>query len=152
MADISPAVAPAAHPDAQAGVAPMRVVVIDADARTRDSLAGLLEVRDRFQVVGRAGQAAEAARLVDELKPDVVLVDPRLPELDGGAALIRVIRARNRNVVILAVGWTPQLEHDLVAAGADAFVRKTFRPSELADAIGRCLAACSPDRRDPAPA
>jgi DNA-binding NarL/FixJ family response regulator len=152
MGDITPAVAPAAISDSEAGVVPVRVVVVDADARTRDSLAGLLEVRDRFQVVGRAGHAAEAARLVDAHRPDVVLVDPRLPELDGGAALIRLIRANHRNVVILAVGWTPQLEHDLVAAGADAFVRKTFRPSELADAIGRCLAACGPDRRDPAPA
>jgi two-component system, NarL family, response regulator DevR len=141
MADITPAGPPAAISGAEPPAAPLRVLVVDADARTRDSLAGLLEVRGRFRVVGRSGHVAEAAMLARDRMPDVVLIDPRLPELDGGAALIRAIRQANPALVILAVGWAPQLEHDLVAAGADAFVRKTFRPSELADAIGRCVAA-----------
>jgi DNA-binding NarL/FixJ family response regulator len=123
------------------------VLVVDADSRTRDSLAGLLEVRGRFQVVGRAGDGTEAEAMVRDRNPDIVVMDPRLPEVDGGLTLIRTLRSRHPEVVILAVGWGPDLEHDLLAAGASSFVRKTFRPAELAEAIGRCF---GPDA-DPAP-
>ena len=65
---------------------PLRVLVVDADDRVRESLAGLLAIGDRVLVVGSAGQAATALALVREHRPDVVVVDPRLPEVDGGLA------------------------------------------------------------------
>jgi DNA-binding NarL/FixJ family response regulator len=119
----------------------LRLVVVDADDRTRESVVGLLGIRERFRVVGSAGHLGAAIRLVEELHPDVVIMDPRLPEVSGGVALIRAIRGIDPGVRILAVGWSPDLEHDTLEAGADGFVRKTFRPAELAEAITRCMEA-----------
>ena len=122
---------------------PLRLVVVDADDRTRESIVGLLGIRDRFRVVGSAGHVGAAIRLVEQERPDVVILDPRLPEITGGVTLIRAIRGIDPRIRILAVGWSPELEHDSLEAGADGFVRKTFRPAELAGAIARCTAPCA---------
>ena len=119
----------------------LRLVVVDADDRTRESVVGLLGIRERFRVVGSAGHLGAAIRLVEEKRPDVVIMDPRLPEVSGGVALIRAIRGVDDRIRILAVGWSPELEHLTLEAGADGFVRKTFRPAELAEAIARCMEA-----------
>ena len=116
-----------------------RLLVIDADDRTRESIVGILGIRHRFEIVGSAGHAGAAISLVAAHRPDVVVLDPRLPELPDGIALIRRIRAIHPGVRILAVGWTPTLEHDTLAAGADGFVRKTFKPGDLSGAIARCM-------------
>jgi DNA-binding NarL/FixJ family response regulator len=121
---------------------PPTVLVVDADDRTRESMVGILGIRHRFRVVGSAGYIAEALSLVETHHPDVVIVDPRLPEVSGGVALIRRIRAMDPRVRILAVGWSPDLEHDMFAAGADGFERKTYRPDDLAAAVDRCR--CEP--------
>jgi DNA-binding NarL/FixJ family response regulator len=134
--------AAASAADAAAGpaaAAPLRLVVVDADDRTRESIVGLLSIRGRFRVVGNAGTPAAAVALVAQHRPDVVILDPRLPEPSGGTALIRRLRALAPDVHILALGGSPDLEQAVLQAGADTFVRKTFKPAELADAVGRCL-------------
>jgi DNA-binding NarL/FixJ family response regulator len=115
------------------------LLVVDADDRTRESIVGILAIRHRFDIVGSAGHAGAAISLVAAHRPDVVVIDPRLPELPDGIALIRRMRAIHPGVRILAVGWTPTLEHDTLAAGADGFVRKTFKPGDLSGAIARCM-------------
>jgi len=121
-----------------------RLVVVDADDRTRESLVGLLGIRNQFRVVGSAGDARTALAAVRTHRPDVVVLDPRLPEIAGGLSLIRAIHAIDPAIRVLVVGWSPEFEHDTLVAGANGFVRKTFRPSELADAIGRCMEGCAP--------
>jgi DNA-binding NarL/FixJ family response regulator len=135
---------------AQAGAC-LRLVVVDADDRTRESLVGLLGIRDRFRVVGSAGDAQTALASIRAQRPDVVVLDPRLPEPSGGISLIRAIHATDPAIRVLAVGWSPELERESLGAGADGFVRKTFRPSELADAIGRCMGSCEPGPVDITP-
>lgn len=117
----------------------LRLLVVDADDRTRESIVGILRIGHQFEIVGSAGHAGAAISLVAAQRPDVVVIDPRLPELPDGIALIRRIRAIHPGVRILAVGWTPTLEHDTLAAGADGFVRKTFKPGDLSCAISRCM-------------
>jgi len=129
---------PADAADGHEAGAALRIVVVDADDRTRESVVGILGIRHRFQVVGSAAHIAEAIDLVKRTGPDVVILDPRLPEVSGGMTLIRRIRAIDPEIAILAVGWSPDLEHQALAAGADGFVRKTFKPGDLAGAIGRC--------------
>ena len=118
-----------------------RLLVVDADDRTRESIVGILGIRHRYDVVGSAGHSTAALALMKEHRPDVVIIDPRLPELPDGIALIRRMRTINPSVRILAVGWTPSLEHDALEAGADVFVRKTFKPGDLSGAISRCMDA-----------
>ena len=134
-ADIPAAPEPSASPT---------ILVVDADDRTRQSLVGILGIRHRFGVVGSAGHADAAIALVSLHHPDVVVLDPRLPELPDGVALIARIRSVHPSVRILTVGWSPDLEPDLLAAGADGFARKTLKPGELSDAIARCLEPVTP--------
>ena len=130
--------APAAAAASPAAVGP-RVLVVDADGRTRASLVGILGIRHRFTVIGSTGQVPEAVALVRELRPDVVIVDPRLPDVSGGVALIRRIRAIDPAVHILALGWSPDLENATLTAGAHGFMRKTLKPGDLDDAVERCF-------------
>src|SRR5262245_50694424 len=114
----------AADPGAQV---PLRVVVVDADDRVRESLTRLLCIGDRIEVVGSAGAPDPALAAVRDNDPDVVVLDPRLPEIDGGLEFIGRVRtvAPSARVVVLSGSDTPQLP-DLTAA-ADGVVRKTFR-------------------------
>jgi DNA-binding NarL/FixJ family response regulator len=98
-------------------------------------------------VVGSAGQPGLALTLADRTHPDVVIVDPRLPDMRDGLALIRRLRDRHPEARILAVGWSPDLEPEVLAAGADCFVRKTFSPGDLSGAISRCLTPVLRDDR-----
>ncbi len=123
-----------------------RLLVVDADDRTRESIAGILGIRHRYHVVGTAGHAGAALELVASAHPDVIVIDPRLPDLPDGLALIRRMRAIEPAAHILAVGWTPGLEHDALEAGADGFARKTFKAGDLSGAIERC---CHPDHPHP---
>ena len=68
------------------------LLVVDADDRTRESLVGILGIRHRFTVVGSTGQVSDAIAIVRDKRPDVVIVDPRLPDVSGGVALIRRLR------------------------------------------------------------
>ena len=117
----------------------LRILVVDADDRTRESVAGILGIRHRFDVVGTAGHVDAAIGLARAHRPQVVVLDPRLPEVSDGMALIRRIRQLDADVAILAVGWSPDLEHQALVAGADGFVRKTFKPGDLSTAITRCM-------------
>jgi DNA-binding NarL/FixJ family response regulator len=145
MSDASIGAAPQAATVPTDPAATPRVLVVDPDDRTRDSIVGLLRIRHRFDVVGGAGHAAAAIALVREHRPDVVIVDPRLPDLPDGVALIRRIRTIAPSARILVLGWSPELEADTRAAGADAFLRKTFKPAELTAAIERCIDGVTAD-------
>jgi DNA-binding NarL/FixJ family response regulator len=120
-------------------VSALRILVVDADDRTRESVAGILGIRHRFDVVGTAGRVDAAIDLARAHRPQVVVLDPRLPEVSDGMALIRRLRQVDPDVAILAVGWSPDLEHQALVAGADGFVRKTFRPGDLSTAIALCM-------------
>lgn len=113
----------------------LRVVVVDADDRTRESLSGLLSIGDRLQVAGGAGTSAAALALIAAERPDVVIVDPRLPDVDAGLAFLATLRSMVPDIRILAMSWSDALEATALAGGADGFVRKTFRPAELVAAI-----------------
>lgn len=119
-----------APPDAR-----LRVLIVDADDRVRESLAGLLAIGDRVVVVGAAGDPIRAIELVRSARPDIILVDPRLPDVDAGTAFIARLRKEQPAVRVLAMSWSDRLEQDRIDCGADGLVRKTFRPAELLAAI-----------------
>jgi two-component system response regulator DevR len=114
---------------------PLRVFVVDADDRVRESLSRLLCIGDRIEVVGTAGQTGSALDLIMATAPDVVVVDPRLPEVESGLTFIHRLRAMAPGVRVLVMSSsdTPLLA-DLTKT-ADGVVRKTFRASDLLTAI-----------------
>jgi DNA-binding NarL/FixJ family response regulator len=113
----------------------LRIVLVDADDLVRETIAALLAIGDRIEVVGIAGQADAAAELVAATQPDVLLVDPRLPDLEGGLALIRRVRGAAPSVRVLAVCSPEFLDRAAASDGVDGCLRKTFRPDELTAAI-----------------
>jgi len=153
MSDIAssdPAVRPVIPPGTagSAGGEVPSVVIVDADDRTRASLVGLLGIRGRVRVLGDAAGAKSAVTLIRDCHPDVIVLDPRLPDLEGGLLAIRTIRTLDPDIRILAMGPQGTFELATAEAGADAFVRKSFRPDELADAVVRCATVkrSAPDR------
>lgn len=119
----------------QPSARPLRVLVVDADARTRESLGGLLRIGRRCTVVGTAGDPEEALALSSQLEPDVVVVDPRLPDVDRGRALIARLREQRPRVRVLVMSWSDTLEPEALPDGADGYVRKTFRAHDLVEAV-----------------
>ena len=114
---------------------PLKVLVVDADERIRDSLAGLLGIGRRCVVVGSASDPAHGLEIARETEPDVVVVDPRLPELEAGRAFIEQLHALSPGIRVLALHRSEAEEADDAGCGADAAIRKTFRPRELVDAV-----------------
>jgi len=112
-----------------------RVLVVDADDRVRQSLIGLLAIGDRLDVVGDTGGPDEALRLAESAQPDIVVIDPRLPDVDQGRACIRRLRATLPAVRIIALICPGSNGEDGLDGLVDGAVRKTFRPGDLQAAI-----------------
>jgi DNA-binding NarL/FixJ family response regulator len=113
----------------------IRVVVVDADDLVRETVAALLGIGDRIEVVGIAGQVAAAIDLVRTAEPDVLIVDPRLPDVDEGLAFIKQVHAVAPDVRVVIACPQELLAQEQLAAGTDRCVRKTFRPDDLTAAI-----------------
>ncbi|HEU4673869.1 MAG TPA: response regulator transcription factor [Candidatus Limnocylindrales bacterium] len=115
----------------------LRVVVVDGDRRVRDSLAELLGLGDELEVVGRAAHGGDALELCAEAAPDVVVIDPRLPDPDSGRALIEELRRRFPATAVLVLSWPGDGDgEDRPIDGlVDGFVPKSDPPSELVSRI-----------------
>jgi DNA-binding NarL/FixJ family response regulator len=117
--------------------APLRVLVVDSDDRIRESLSGLLCIGGRCAVVGSAGGPDDAIAKAAAIRPDVILLDPRLPTMAGGRTIIACLREAVPGVRVLVLNWSdaPDALDAPRADGADAYIKKTFRPHELIDAV-----------------
>lgn len=114
----------------------IRVMLVDDHAVVRSGLAAFLMAYDDLELVGEAGDGAEAVAMCARVKPDVVLMDLVMPEMDGATAT-RAIRAANPDIQVLVL--TSFKEDDLVQgalqAGAIGYLLKNVSTSELAEAI-----------------
>jgi DNA-binding NarL/FixJ family response regulator len=117
---------------------PLRVVLVDSDDLVRESLTGLLAIGRRLQVVGAAGETAHALRLVAALQPDVVVVDPRLPELSSGLEFIGQAKRLAPAATVLVIGSPDVVERAAQSGVVDGCMRKTFKPDDLTSAILAC--------------
>ena len=108
-----------------------RILIVDDHPLTRDALAGLL-AQNGFDVVGQAGSGEEAITQAGELKPDLVLLDLSMPEMDGLTALPRVLAAApDAEVVVLTAS---EDEHNLLGAirgGAAGYLLKSEPPERI---------------------
>jgi DNA-binding NarL/FixJ family response regulator len=104
---------------------PVRVLLADDQTLFRIGLAGLLDEDPRVVVVGQAGNGVEAVQLAGSLKPDAVLMDLKMPELDGVRATERIVASDpGTRVVVLTTFETDSQIIDALRAGASGYVLK----------------------------
>ena len=116
----------------------IRVVVADDQAIVRDGFAALLATQDDIEVVGTASQGEEAVRVCGEQRPDVVLMDVRMPVMDGIEATRQIAGAAR--VIILTTFDLDDYVYEALAAGASGFLLKDAGAERLFDAV-RVVAA-----------
>lgn len=114
-----------------------RVVIVDADRRVQQSLADLLSVSGDCEVVGRAGDVRGALQVVERTRPDAVLVDPRLPDIEAGIALIRGLETAWPGLRVVVTGWSDTEGHS-VNGSAPPYVSKGSSPEEFVSALMAC--------------
>ncbi len=134
---------------------PIRVVVADDQALVRSGFLALLRAEDGIDVVGEAANGYEAVKIAQRERPDVILMDIRMPEMDGLEAT-RLITAdpilANVRILILTTFDLDSYVHEALRAGASGFLLKDTLPPELLAAVrvvaaGEALLAPSITRR-----
>ncbi len=119
-----------------------RVLIAEDEALIRLDLAEML-VEEGYEVVGEAGDGETAVRLAEELKPDLVILDIKMPIMDGLAAAERIAGARIAPVIILTAFSQRDLVERARAAGAMAYLVKPFQKSDLVPAVEIALSRYS---------
>ena len=114
----------------------IRVLIADDQALVRSGFRMILEARDDLVVVGEAENGAQAIELARELEPDVVLMDVRMPVLDGVEATRRLLEAGSEaRVIILTTFDLDEYVFEALRAGASGFLLKDVQPAQLVEAI-----------------
>jgi len=119
----------------------IRVVLADDDALVRGGLRALLGAEDDIDVVGEAADGRQAIARARELQPDVVLMDVRMPGVDGVSATREIASwPRRPRVLVLTTFDLDEVVDDALNAGADGFLLKRATPEQLIDGIRTIVA------------
>ncbi|MDA8045598.1 MAG: response regulator transcription factor [Actinomycetota bacterium] len=113
----------------------IRLLIADDEAMVRRGLRMVLEAEDDLQVVGEAADGLEAIEEARRLTPDVILMDVRMPRLDGVEACRRLVDQSAAKVVVLTTFDLDEHLFAAVRAGASGFLLKASRPEDLVSAI-----------------
>lgn len=118
----------------------IKVMLVDDHTLFRKGLAELLDGRETIRVVAATGQPAEAARLLDETQPDVLVLDLNMPP-HGGLALLRELQAQgwSKPTLILTVSDAEDDLANAMRAGARGYLLKDMEPDDVVDAIQRAM-------------
>jgi pilus assembly protein CpaE len=120
------------------GRSAIRLLIADDSDETRASVRKLLSLEDDIQVIGEAQNGLEALEKVRLLRPDIVLMDVRMPELDGfGATEAIVAEMHNVQVIMMSVAGTADVLRRAMLAGAREFLLKPFEPEEMVACVRR---------------
>ena len=112
------------------------MLIADDQALVRGGFRMILEARDDLEVVGEAEDGAEAASLAERHLPDVVLMDVRMPVLDGIDATRRIVASGNAaRIIVLTTFDADEYVFAALRAGASGFLLKDVRPADLVEAV-----------------
>jgi DNA-binding NarL/FixJ family response regulator len=131
----------------------VRVLICDDQALVRSGFRMILDQRAGIEVVGEAEDGLQAIELAGRRNPEVILMDVRMPNLDGVEATRRLVAAGSpARIVILTTFDLDEYVYDAIQAGASAFLLKDASPAQLVDAIevvarGEALLAPAVTRR-----
>jgi DNA-binding NarL/FixJ family response regulator len=130
----------------------IRVLIADDQSLVRAGFRLVLENHDDIEVVGEASNGEEAVHSAGRLEPDVVLMDIRMPALDGIAATREITSRHPAKVLVLTTYDLDEYVYDALQAGASGFLLKDTPPAQLADGIravagGEALLAPTVTRR-----
>lgn len=112
------------------------VMLVDDHPVVREGLRGMIDAEDDLTVVGEAGSGAEAVTMAENLKPDVILMDLRMPDVDGVTATERILSMLPGTRIVVVT--TYESDSDIlraVEAGAAGYLLKDSSRSELAEAV-----------------
>lgn len=114
----------------------IRILIADDDSLVRMGLRAVLDTEDDLEVVGEAGDGVEALRLSAELSPDLVIMDIRMPNLDGLEATRRLVEGGSpTRVLVLTTFELDEYVYEALQAGACGFLLKRVPPAELIEAV-----------------
>jgi DNA-binding NarL/FixJ family response regulator len=116
-------------------VSTIRVLIADDLALVRDGFAMILSAQPDLILVGEVADGAEAIRAARELRPDVVLMDIRMPNVDGIEATAAICRDTPAKVLVLTTFDLDEYVYDALRAGASGFLLKDMRRDELVQAV-----------------
>jgi two-component system, NarL family, response regulator LiaR len=115
---------------------PIRVLIVDDHAVVREGLRSFLDLQDGMEIVGEAGDGAEAVAAAERLRPDVVMMDLVMPNVDGVEAMQRLReRVPTARVIVLTSFLDDERLLPAIRAGAAGYLLKDAQPQELARAI-----------------
>jgi DNA-binding NarL/FixJ family response regulator len=120
--------------------ATIRVLIADDQALVRDGFSMILSAQPDLQVVGEAADGREAILAARELRPDVVMMDIRMPNVDGIEATATICRETRAKVLVLTTFDLDEYVYEALRAGASGFLLKDMRRAELVEAV-RVVAA-----------
>jgi DNA-binding NarL/FixJ family response regulator len=114
----------------------MKIAIVDDDPLVRMGLKAIVGSEPDWEVVGEAGDGAGAITLVEQCSPDVVLMDVRMPGMDGLEATRRIVAASTPpKVLVLTTFEVDEYVFESLRAGASGFVLKRVPPAELIEAV-----------------
>lgn len=108
----------------------MRILVVDNQARARHSMKALLSTWRQVEEVYEASNGTEAVKMAEEFQPDVILMDARMPKMNGLEAT-RLIKSKWPQIKVIILSMYTDFESQALSAGADSFVSKSDPPDKL---------------------
>jgi DNA-binding NarL/FixJ family response regulator len=118
----------------------IRLLIVDDEAMVRTGLRLILEAEPDLRVIGEAGNGLEAIEAASRLQPDVILMDVRMPRMDGVEACRRLVESSGAKVVVRTTFDLDEHLFASVRAGASGFLLKASPPDELVEAIHAAMA------------
>jgi DNA-binding NarL/FixJ family response regulator len=115
---------------------PVRVLIVDDHAVVRQGLITFLELQDEIEIVGEACNGKEACQLINQLKPDVVLMDLVMPVMDGLTAIKEIKKLRPETEVIALTSFADDDKvFTAIRSGATGYLLKDVSPNDLVKAV-----------------